>query len=455
MAVPFARSPLSTTLPLPDSPDSTLNSPPTTRRLTLGCIADDVTGATDLATALAQGGLRVLQVFGTDGVDTIPADRDVDAVVLALKTRSVPVEEAVSRSLRAFSQLSELGAERFYFKYCSTFDSTSDGNIGPVTEALMDALGVRQTLYCPAFPEAGRTVFNGHLFVGQQLLHESPLKDHPLNPMTDASLIRHLQQQVSGAVGLLPHDVIDSGPDAIRSVLQQLSKEGVQHVIVDTCHDQHLSTISRVAGAMKLVTGGSGLAAFLPENYQSQGLASTRSGAAKLPQVSGRAAVIAGSCSAATVAQVADWKDTGLSWDVDVQAVMKDAEQQLQQLTAWLADTEGRPVLICSSATPERVSQLQTEFGATTVAHALEDFLSRVAVLLASEYGVRRFVVAGGETSGAVTAALGVTAVRIGPNICPGVPWTESLQERPLALALKSGNFGDRQFFTQALEMLP
>lgn len=432
-----------------------MNSSPITQHLTLGCIADDVTGATDLATALAQGGLSVLQVFGTDGLDAISDELSVDAVVLALKTRSVSVEDAVSQSLQAFARLKELGAQRFYFKYCSTFDSTTEGNIGPVSEALMDAVGVRQTLYCPAFPEAGRTVFNGHLFVGRQLLHESPLRDHPLNPMTDASLIRHLQQQVSGAVGLLPHDSIDQGPDEIRSVLQQLSEEGVQHVIVDTCHEQHLSTISRVAGEMSLVTGGSGLAAFLPESYRSQQLTSTMSESAKLPQVSGRAAVIAGSCSAATVAQVADWKDKGLAWDVDVEAVMEDAELQLQQLTAWLANTDGQPVLICSSATPEQVGQWQTRFGALPVAHALENFLSRVAVLLASEYGVRRFVVAGGETSGAVTAALGVTAVRIGPNICPGVPWTQSLQERPLALALKSGNFGDRQFFTQALEMLP
>lgn len=429
----------------------------TTRRLVLGCIADDVTGATDIATNLVAGGLKVMQVFGVNGLSALHTETDADAVVIALKSRSLPRQEAIRQSLDALHALQKRRARRIYFKYCSTFDSTIDGNIGPVSEALMSELEVGQTIYCPAFPDAERTVYNGHLFVGRQLLHESPLKDHPLTPMTDSDIVRFLNHQVSGSVGLLPHDVVSRGNGPIQSTLFELAKLGRQHVVVDACNNQQLRSIAAVASRMTFVTGGSGLAKFLPEGYLSSGLLTRLSTTSPMPQVSGRSAVIAGSCSSATNVQVNEIKNRVPTWEIDVTAAMKSRDAELKRLQEWVSELDRtQPLLISSTASPHRVTQLQATFGVEAVAHGIEEFLSLSAQMLASEFDVRRFVIAGGETSGAVTRALGVEAVRIGPNICPGVPWTETVgRTQPIALALKSGNFGDSDFFAQALEMLP
>ena len=401
--------------------------------------------------------MRVVQVFGVEGLDAVPAATDADAVVVALKSRSLPKASAIEQSLAALQTLQDRGAQRIYFKYCSTFDSTPDGNIGPVAEALRQAISAEQCLYCPAFPEAGRTVFNGHLFVNRRLLHESPLRDHPLTPMTDADVVRFLGQQIPHSVGLLPHDIIDAGVGACHDQLHTLRERGVRHIIADTCHEQHLQTLATVVAGHSLVTGGSGLARFLPAALQQAASLPEFMADSLLPQIPGRSAVIAGSCSAATVAQVQQWKLNRPAWEIDVPRIVSQRDSELRQLREWITGLpDHSPLLISSSATPHRVAELQARFGVETVAHAVEDGLSLVAQLLFADFGVRRFVVAGGETSGAVTRALGVRAVRIGPSICPGVPWTETVgASRPLALALKSGNFGERRFFAQALEMLP
>lgn len=436
----------------------------------LGCIADDVTGATDLATNLVQGGLRVVQISDvivsdttasvSDSTDITSYAHDVDAVVIALKTRSTPADQAIQQSLSALNALQALGIGRFYFKYCSTFDSTPQGNIGPVAEALMHALSVSQTIYCPAFPQAGRTVYNGHLFVGDTLLNESGMQHHPLNPMTDANLVRCLERQLSqqstGSVGLLDHATIAAGARISAQKLNALTDEAVAHVVTDTCHEGHLNTLAELAATMPLVTGGSGLARFLPRIYRARGILNSATFVPSLPNIAGRKAIIAGSCSQATQTQVKWMQDTCASWTVDVAALMVSPAAELHKLRTWISTTDAtQPLLIASTADPQQITDLQNRFDATRVATAVENHLSSAAKILVEEFGVRCLVVAGGETSGAVTRTLGVQALDIGPEICTGVPWTSTIgRKQPLAFALKSGNFGDEQFFGTALEML-
>ncbi len=426
------------------------------RKPILGCIADDVTGATDLAINLVQGGMRVVQILGEPCGDLLSHVDDVDAVVVALKSRSIPKADAIHKSLASLKALQQLGISRFYFKYCSTFDSTQRGNIGPVAEALMDAVGVSQTVFCPAFPRAGRTVYRGHLFVGDKLLNESGMENHPLNPMTDANLVRFLSKQVTRKVGLLAHNTIDRGAAEISAALATLASQGVAHVIADTCDDRQLDSLAEIAAAMPLVTGGSGLARYLPPAYRAVGLLRSDRFVPRITESLGRSAIIAGSCSIATNEQVQWMKSKCPTWMVDVAAVMADAASELEKLKAWAAATETTdPLLIASTALPGQVSQLQNRFDAATLATAIEHFLGSAAQLLTDEFGVRRLVLAGGETSGAITKRLDVKTLQIGPEICAGVPWTETIGRKPqLSLALKSGNFGAEDFFATALEML-
>ena len=419
----------------------------------LGCIADDVTGATDLAINLVQGGMCVVQMLGIPSAAEL-AQIDADAVVVALKTRSIPRESAVSQSLDGLAALRELGIDRFFFKYCSTFDSTEQGNIGPVAEALMDVLDVPQTIFCPAFPRNGRTVYHGHLFVNGRLLCESGMEQHPLNPMTDANLVRFLARQASSQVGLLSHDMFSDDPDHLVRELRTLADAGARLVITDSCNDQHLLILAQAVAGMRLVTGGSGIARYLPDAYRGLGLLNSTWYEPALPNITGRSLILSGSCSTATNRQVAWMKSKCPAWKIDVPALMADPVSSLAGVVTWARQTPNEPLLVYSTSSPQAVAELQNEFGGHVIAAAIEAFHASVAESLVAETGVRRLVLAGGETAGAVVQKLGIRALRIGPEICAGVPWTESLGPLPLALALKSGNFGQEDFFASALEML-
>jgi 3-dehydrotetronate 4-kinase len=416
----------------------------------LGAIADDFTGATDLCNTLVRCGMRTVQLIDVPAPGTdIP---DTEAVVIALKSRTVPAAEAIAKSLAALTWLKTMGAQQILFKYCSTFDSTDDGNIGPVAEALMSALDTDFTLFCPAFPEAGRTIYRGYLFVGDVLLSESGMRDHPLTPMRDPSLVRVLQRQSRGRVGLVPAAIVSRGAEAIRSAFTELRRQGFAHAIVDAIEDRDLEAIGEAAVDFKLITGGSGIALGLPENFRRRGLLD--GGAVdSLPAISGAAAVLSGSCSTATLAQVAYMKERAPAFTVDPIAIVEGGDVA-QQALAWAKPLLGeQPILISATAPPEKVAEAQGRLGRERAGALVEGTLAAIASGLAAA-GVRRFVVAGGETAGAVVQALGVTGLRIGRQIDPGVPWTASLGEPALALALKSGNFGAPDFFLRAFSVL-
>jgi len=346
--------------------------------------------------------------------------------------------------------LQAAGCKRFFFKYCSTFDSTDQGNIGPVGDALLDALGGKQASYCPAFPENGRTIFFGHLFVGDLLLSDTHMRHHPLNPMTDSNLVRVLARQTRHKVGLVALKQVQAGSATLRAALDKLASEGVRHVVVDAVADTDLGIIGEAVGDDLLVTGGSGVALGLPAAYRRRGLLAHKSGADALPKVNGAAAVLAGSCSAATLGQIANFKGAHLALDTD--AICR-GEPVGDTALAWAKDKLGNgPVLLSASDKPEAVKALQQKYGVEKSSHAIEKTMASLARGLV-DAGVGRLVVAGGETSGAVVGALDVTALRIGPEIDPGVPWTASVG-KPLLLALKSGNFGAPDFFTKAFAKL-
>ena len=414
--------------------------------LLLGCVADDFTGATDLASTLVKAGMRTVQLLGVPRAD-LPVP-DANAVIVALKSRSNPAADAVSMSLQALSWLRNAGARQFYFKYCSTFDSTDKGNIGPVADALCDALGTDFTVFNPAFPTNKRTVYQGYLFVGDVLLSESSMRNHPLTPMTDPSLVRVLQRQTTRPVGLVPFNAVSKGVTEIRAAFDTLRREGVRHAVLDAMSDEHLFTLGEACIDLKLVTGGSGMAMGLPANFIRQGLLQ-RGQAIRLPAVEGKAAVLAGSCSAATQGQVAEMKKTHAAYGIDPMTIATGRDVATEAL-AW-ADPRlsDEPLLIYSTATPEQVGAVQSKLGREHAGALVEETLSKIAKGLVSR-GVRRLVVAGGETSGAIVSALGVEGLMIGAEIDPGVPWTASLDEPRLALALKSGNFGTPDFFTKA-----
>ena len=416
----------------------------------LGCIADDFTGATDLANTLVREGMSTVVLLGVPGAaDRVP---DADAVIIALKSRSIPAADAVTLSLAALAFLRRGGARQYFFKYCSTFDSTDAGNIGPVTEGLLVALGESFTIACPAFPTNKRTIYQGNLFVGDQLLAESGMRDHPLNPMRDSSLVRVLQRQAAGKVGLVPFNTVEQGVDAIRGALKDLAAAGVRHAIVDALTDRHLLAIGAACADMKVLTGGSGLALGLPENFRRQSLLKHVQ-ASTLPHVGGHAVVLSGSCSAATLRQVAAMKQQCESLVLDPRALARDPGV-VGRVLAWAQPRLGvKPILIYSTAAPEQIAAVQAEFGRERTGAMVEQALAEVAKNLVG-HGARRVVVAGGETSGAVVTALGITGLRVGAEIDPGVPWTVSLDDEPLALALKSGNFGGDEFFLKAFREL-
>ncbi|MFI4923750.1 MAG: 3-oxo-tetronate kinase [Vicinamibacteria bacterium] len=413
----------------------------------LGCIADDFTGATDLANNLVRGGMRTVQAIGVP-VDAPP--QDVDAVVVALKSRTIPAHDAVRQSLDALRWLRQHGAKQAYFKYCSTFDSTPQGNIGPVTEALLDALGVGFTIATPAFPDNGRTVFRGYLFVGDVLLNESGMQHHPLTPMTDANLVRVLQSQCSCKVGLVDYRIVASGAEAIRARFDELQRDGVSVAIVDAVSNDDLMRLGPALKDMPLVTAGSGVAIGLPANF---GIKPSNA-ASELPQATGRRAIVSGSCSTATNRQVRAFVDGGgAAFRIDPLRM----DNVVTEALAWAdAQPKDATVLVYSTATPDEVKAAQEKLGVQGAGERLEQALAAIAAGLV-ERGVGQLVVAGGETSGACVQALGVTQLRIGPQIDPGVPWchaTPAAAPAGLHLALKSGNFGTDDFFTKAFAQL-
>ncbi|WP_405508876.1 3-oxo-tetronate kinase [Streptomyces purpurascens] len=417
----------------------------------LGCIADDFTGATDLANNLVRAGMRVVQL-----IDTPPAGAaqaiDADAVVIALKSRTVPAADAVEASLRALAWLRSMGAEQIYFKYCSTFDSTPAGNIGPVTEALMDALGTDFTVATPAFPDNGRTIFKGHLFVGDVLLSESGMRHHPLTPMTDSNLVSVLGAQTTREVGLVDHTVVADGVEAIRARVDALREDGFGMAIVDAVSNDDLVRLGAAVQGFPLVTAGSGLAIGLPANW---GFKPSRA-AAELPPPSGHRAVVSGSVSTATNRQVLEYLRTGRpAFSVDPLRVAAGEDVVGQALAFAESHLDDGPVLVYSTESAETVRTVQGRLGAAEAGELVERTLARIAQGLVA-HGVRRLVVAGGETSGAVVQALGVTGLRIGPQIDPGVPWCAAAlpDGDTLHITLKSGNFGGPDFFTRSFALL-
>lgn len=419
----------------------------------LGCIADDFTGGTDLAGMLVKYGMRTVQMIG---VPTGRLPDDVDAVVIALKSRTNPVGEAIEESLAALRYLQSVQCRQFYFKYCSTFDSTPAGNIGPVAEALMDALATGFTIACPAFPANQRTIYKGYLFVGDVPLNESSMRHHPLTPMTDANLVRVLQAQTRRKVGLVEYATMSQGSDAIARRFADLRRDGYGFAVVDALSNNDLVELGVACAELPLVTAGSGVALGLPQNFRRLGLLADTLVADTLPPVGGHRAVIAGSCSAATQGQVAAMRQHHPAFKVEP-AELASGRNVVTAALDWAESRIGNePVLVYATADPEEVKVAQAALGVDEAGALVEKALAAIAQGLV-ERGVGRLIVAGGEISGAVVKALGVRGLRIGPEIDPGVPWTVALQDagrNPLALALKSGNFGTLDFFLKAWDRL-
>ncbi|WMS44762.1 four-carbon acid sugar kinase family protein [Acuticoccus sp. MNP-M23] len=410
----------------------------------LGAIGDDFTGSSDLGLMLAEGGMRTVQYVGVpDG----PADPAVDAGIVALKSRSIPVADAVRQSLEALAWLKAAGCRQFLFKICSTFDSTPEGNIGPVAEALIAALGTTDpVVVCPVFPATGRTLYLGHLFVGDALLSQSGLEHHPINPMTDPDIRRWLDRQTEGDVGHVSLPQVRGGAATCRAALVAARDAGRQLAIVDAIDDSDLTVIADAAEDFPFIVGGSGVALGLPDVYRRAGLIGRSDG--NWQGASGKAVALSGSCSRATRAQIAEHAKVGPQKKIDTDAVMS-GELTAAALADWAMAADGLP-LVYSSDDPATVKAAQEKHGAETLANALETLFGDVAVALAGA-GAERLIVAGGETSGAVVTALDLGALEIGPKIDPGVP---AVRAGALTLALKSGNFGAPDFFEKAAKVM-
>ncbi|ADZ69562.1 3-oxo-tetronate kinase [Polymorphum gilvum] len=412
----------------------------------LGCIGDDFTGSSDLANTLVKGGMTVTQYCG---LPVAPAAPDVEAGVVALKTRSLPAGEAVRQSLAALDWLQAQGCRQIFFKYCSTFDSTPEGNIGPVAEALMQKLGAGHAVVCPAFPAAGRSLYQGHLFVGDRLLNESGMEAHPLTPMTDPDIRRWLRLQTRQAVGHVAHADVMRGAEAIAEALAREAARGAGLIVVDAVSDGDLHAIGTASVDLPLVTGGSGVALGLPENFRRAGLLTGRSWS--FEGVRGPGVVLSGSCSQATRRQVEIYRRDYPALEITADAVM-EGRLRIGDIVAFVLSGQPQAPLVYSSADPQTVRRAQEAYGAAALAEAIEALFADLAAAL-SATGIQRLVSAGGETSGAVVTGLGCSALRIGPEIDPGVPALR-VEDAPLALALKSGNFGGDDFFARALAVL-
>ena len=416
----------------------------------IGVIADDFTGASDIAVTLAKGlpGEGGLQTTQYAGIPCEPAAADVEAGVIALKSRSIPASSAVEQALAACRWLLEQGCEQLVFKYCSTFDSTDSGNIGPVTDALAELLAVQSVVICPAFPALGRTLYQGHLFVQDRLLSESGMEHHPLTPMKDADVRRVLQRQSVNRVAHIPWQTVVAGSAALQKVLNDQPVRTL--LVVDAISEHDLTTIGRACKGARLVTGGSGIALALPHNFIAQRRASGKQ--ARAPLIEGPEAILVGSCSGATRQQILEHQKAHPVMKIEVRDVL-EGNVGPEQLTAFIHQHQGNAPLVYSSGDPAAVQSIQQQYGREKVAEALDSLFGKTAQKLVAE-GTRRIVVGGGETSGAVVSALGLVALTIGKEIDTGVPTMVSLGDKPLALALKSGNFGEKDFFARAVEAL-
>ncbi len=429
--------------------------------LKLGCIADDFTGATDLANNLVRAGMRVVQTIGVPAAPWgEPFSGNVDAVVVALKSRTIAPADAVRQSLEALAWLKAAGAAQIYFKYCSTFDSTAQGNIGPVMEALMDALDTDFTIATPAFPDNNRTVFKGYLFAGDGLLNESGMQNHPLTPMVDANLVRVLQAQCGREVGLIDYRTVALGTEAITERIAQLKTRGVGIAIVDAISNDDLIRLGPALKSLPLVTAGSGVAIGLPQNF---GIAPT-SQSSQLPAARGWQAVVSGSCSLATNRQVQAFIAAKRpAWALDPLNIARQEAAGVNvvaEVLAWAAPLLPQgPVLVYATADAQSVKAVQVQLGVDEAGALVERTLAAIAGALVAS-GVGQLIVAGGETSGACVQALGITQLQIGPQIDPGVPWCHAHSAaagqgiQGVHLALKSGNFGGDDFFTKAFTQL-
>ena len=413
----------------------------------LGVIADDFTGATDIAGFLVENGMRTIQVNGVPATST---DINADAVVVSLKSRSCPTQQAIDDSIAALKWLQAQGCQQFYFKYCSTFDSTAQGNIGPVTDALLDQLGENFTIVCPALPVNGRTVFNGHLFVLGQLLSESGMRNHPVTPMTNSNLMQLMDAQSKGETGLIDYQHIEQGADNIISGFEQLKAQGIRYAVVDAFNATHLDEIGKAVRTLKLITGGSGLAAGIASNWsehlQDQSEAKQAGYPSKAPTV-----IFSGSCSVMTNQQVEAYKVKAPHFAINIEDCLNKADYS-EQVCDWVISESTGPLapIVYATADAKTLQEIQQKYGAEVSSQAVENFFSQLAIKL-KEQGICNFIVAGGETSGVVTQSLQVDSFHIGPQITPGVPWVKAVNQN-LSLALKSGNFGDQTFFTKAQE---
>jgi len=419
--------------------------------IVLGAIADDFTGATDLAGLLARSGYPVSLRLGLPD-KAEPVQQAASIEIIALKCRTIPKNQAIDQALAAYEWFKARDVKQLYWKYCSTFDSTDAGNIGPVAEALMNALSTKQTIYCPAFPENNRNVFMGHLFVGENLLHESPMKDHPLTPMRDSNLLRLLAPQVKGRVGLINRNVVAKGAGAIRSRLIELAEGEVAHVIIDAVDETDLKVIAEASHDLSLITGGSALAGPLPALFAARGLLQSSCEESVTRNLGEGQIVLSGSCSAMTLAQVAEYKKQAASYQIDAVGL---AESGTEAVIEWIRSLPASaPKIIYASTDAVSLQAVQSKLGAQRAGAIIEEALAEISIASFS-HGIRRFVVAGGETSGAVAQALGVSRLVVGAEIAPGVPWTyANIHGTEVAFGLKSGNFGTSSFFRVALNML-
>lgn len=417
----------------------------------LGVIADDFSGATDMAGFLVNNGLPAVLL---NGVPDMPIDPETQAVVVSLKSRACPAEEAVELSLNALEYLRKLGCERFFFKYCSTFDSTAKGNIGPVTDAILAALDEKFTVICPALPINGRTVYDGYLFVNGVPINETGMRNHPLNPMLDANLMRLMDAQARGKTGDVPLPAVLEGGEAILEKLNSLRGQGYSYAVLDTVIDANLDAIALALRDMKFVTGGSGLGGAIARLYsREKGLA--RSATELGMPVGGKAVILSGSCSEMTNRQNAAYRQKAPFHKVEVEKCLADARAYAEDMAARIVagPKSEFPPLVSATVPPKELAEIQAKYGIDASRGAVEAFFGHLAALLRG-VGYDHFIVAGGETSSIVCQKLNVDGFYIGPEIAPGVPWIRAINA-PLSFALKSGNFGDENFFFKALELVP
>ena len=420
----------------------------------LGIIGDDFTGSSDIANNLKKSGMQVSMYAGVPTLVPEETKKELtDAAVIALKTRTIPIKDAIKESLEALSWLRDCGCEQFIFKYCSTFDSTKEGNIGPVTDAIMEALNTDFTIACPSFPDAGRTVYFGHMFVNGKPLNESGMENHPLTPMTDHNLVRWLDYQTKNKVGLINTQDISKGTESVKEKIESLKTNGYKYAIIDTIKNEDFDIICNGVKDLPFLTGGSGIALGLPKIYKDRGLLSVSN--FQIPENNSNAVILSGSCSVTTINQIDIYKKNNPSFYISPDEVI-NSEDLIEKVLSWIKDNETLSPLVYSSSDTKVVSEKQKQYGQEILANKIENFFEVLSKRLVKDnFGT--FISAGGETSGAIIKGLGIQELKIGKEISHGVPalWSpDSIGNKPVFVTLKSGNFGQDDFFKRALKAL-